>query len=128
MEIQKYTDKDELPLFKLIAAEGDEWNDYLTKDGAQKYKKTLESSLTFVAYEGDRLCGFSRSIVDGEFHIHVCDLLVDQNDRGKSIGKQLMECIYREYPNHTVFVMSDVDGYYKKLGYEKIGSVFEVKR
>jgi hypothetical protein len=37
-----------------------------------------------------------------------------------------MECIYQDYPNHTVYVMSDVDGYYQKQGYIREGSIFEV--
>ncbi len=37
-----------------------------------------------------------------------------------------MECIYADYPGQVVYVMSDVDEYYKKLGYQRAGSVFEV--
>lgn len=33
-----------------------------------------------------------------------------------------------EYPGQTVYVMSDVDAYYEKVGFQKIGSVFEVKK
>lgn len=39
-----------------------------------------------------------------------------------------MECICSDYPEHIVYVMSDVDGYYEKLGYKKEGSVYEVSR
>ncbi|WP_054707854.1 GNAT family N-acetyltransferase [Bacillus sp. JCM 19041] len=122
MNIRTYTASDESSLFALLSSEGDEWKDYLTDDGATKFKRTLERSLTFVAYEGETLCGYSRSVVDGEFHIYVCDLLVHKQSRGKGIGKQLMECIYEDYPEHTVFVLSDVDDYYQKLGYEKEGT------
>jgi len=46
--------------------------------------------------------------------------------RGKEIGRKLMECIYKDYPNQVVYVMSDVDGYYEKVDYKRIGSIFEV--
>jgi len=111
-----------------MSAEAEEWEDYITEEGTQKFKRTLESSLVYVAYEDDMLCGFSRSIIDGEFFIYVCDLLVDKSCRGRGMGRQLMECICDVYPGHTVLVISDVDAYYQKLGYEKEGSVFLVKR
>ena len=37
-----------------------------------------------------------------------------------------MECIYAHYPNHVVYVMSGVDGYYEKVGYSKEGSIYLV--
>jgi hypothetical protein len=38
-----------------------------------------------------------------------------------------MECIVKDHPERTVYVMSDVDPYYQKLGYPREGSVFEIK-
>jgi len=46
--------------------------------------------------------------------------------RGKEIGKKLLECLQQDYPDQVVYVMSDVDGYYEKVGYKRIGSIFEV--
>ena len=40
--------------------------------------------------------------------------------------RKLMECICKDYPNHVVYVMSDVDGYYEKVDYKRIGSIFKV--
>ncbi|GAK06167.1 hypothetical protein JCM19037_4744 [Geomicrobium sp. JCM 19037] len=126
LNLRRYGKQDENDLFQLIESEGEEWNDYLTEEGRENYKKTLAGSLTLLAYEGEELCGYSRSIVDGEFHVYVCDLLVHQEKRGNGYGEKLMAAIYEKYPNHTVFVMSDVDEYYEKLGYRKEGTVFEV--
>jgi hypothetical protein len=39
-----------------------------------------------------------------------------------------MEHICSDYPDQTAYVMSDVDGYYKKQGYRREGSIFEVGR
>ena len=39
-----------------------------------------------------------------------------------------MKCIYEDYPERIVFVMSDIDEYYKKLGYKREGSIFEVTK
>jgi GNAT superfamily N-acetyltransferase len=127
MEIRKYKrEKDENKLMELIQNEGEEWSCYWAFENSAKYRLALHKSITYVAYENDVLCGYSRSLDDCGFYIYVCDLLVMADYRGKNIGKQLMECIYLDYPNHTIYVMSDVDEYYQKQGYIREGSIFEV--
>jgi GNAT superfamily N-acetyltransferase len=74
----------------------------------------LKKSITYVAYEGHDLCGYSRSLDDCGFYIYVFDLLVKAEHRGKNIGPKLMECIYDDYADRTVYVMSDVDEYTQK--------------
>ena len=39
-----------------------------------------------------------------------------------------LKAIYTDYPNHIVYVMSDVDDYYKKQGYKHEGSIYEVAK
>jgi len=126
MEIRKYNkEKDERKVIEIIELEGEEWT-YSAPDTVDKYKMALENSITFVAYKNDELCGFSRSINDNDFYVYVCDLLVTPRFRGQNIGKQLMKCLYDDFPDATVYVMSDVDEYYQKIGCRKVGSVFEV--
>ncbi len=110
-------------LMSLIQSEGDEWSSYLNPI----YREALDNSVTYVALIGDELCGYSRSLNDSGLYVWVVDLLVNKNRRGLSIGKQLMECVLIDFPDTDVFVMSDVDRYYKKLGYKKEGSIFKVK-
>ena len=110
-------------LLALIKSEGEEWKDYFDP----KYQAVLEKSITYVAYADGKLCGYSRSIDDFGLYIWVIDLLVDERYRGHSIGRKLMECVLADYPNQDVFVMSDVDEYYEKLGYKKEGSIFQVR-
>ena len=120
----KFTDEEEL--MKMI--ENEEGWDYANESNSEKYKKALEGSITFVAHEKNKLCGFSRSIVDPGFYVYVCDLLVRQNERGLGVGRKLMACLCDEYPDHIVYVMSDVDRYYEKLNYKREGSIFEVQK
>lgn len=110
-------------LLKIIKSEGEEWKDYFNPE----YQAVLEQSITYVAYIDKKLVGYSRSIDDFGLYIWVIDLLVDKKYRGNSIGKELMECLLADFPNQDVFVMSDVDGYYEKLGYKKEGSIFKVE-
>lgn len=125
MHIRKYKKtEDESQLMKMI--EEEEGWDYA--NDSEKYKLALESSVTYVAYQGGVLCGYSRSINDCDFYIYVCDLLVKPAFRGNETGRKLMECIYRDYPDRVIYVMSDVDGYYEKVGYQREGSVFKVPK
>jgi len=126
MKIRKYKKEDENNVMGIIKKEGEEWESYSGLDVQDKYKKALQNSITYVAYVGDELCGYSRSLDDNGFFVYVCDLLVTPKFRGKNIGRELMECIYKDYPDKIIYVMSDVDKYYEKQGYRKEGSVFEV--
>ncbi len=125
MRIRKYNKiTDESKLMKMINSEKG-W-DYANETLAEKYKVALVASITYVACQEDVLCGYSRSLNDFGNYIYVCDLLVMPAHRGKEIGRKLMECIYNDYPNQVVYVMSDVDEYYEKIDYKRIGSIFEV--
>ena len=125
MHLRKYDKQsDESQLMAIIKDENG-W-DYADEAMSEQYKRALENSITYVAFYEETLCGYSRSIDDGGFYIYVCDLLVKPAFRGMDTGRKLMECICNDYPDHEVFVMSDVDGYYEKIGYERIGSVFKV--
>ena len=118
MLIRKYNKiNDEGKLMKMIKDEKG-W-DYDDESMVDKYKMALESSITYVAYQCDVLCGYSRSLDDFGLYIYVCDLLVMPVCRGKEIGRKLMEYLYKDYPNRVVYVMSDVDGYYEKVDYKE---------
>lgn len=110
-------------LLQLIQSEGQEWEDYLNP----KYRTSLERSITYVAVVEDELCGYLRSMNDPGFFVWVLDLLVHKDYRGHAIGRKLMERVSIDFPDQDVFVMSDVDPYYEKLGYEKEGTIFKVK-
>jgi GNAT superfamily N-acetyltransferase len=128
MIIKRYVkNEDEEKLMDLIRNEGEEWSCYWADEFSEKYKAALADSITYVAYEGDVLCGYLRSLNDCGFYIYVCDLLVLPKHRGKNIGKKLMKRIYEDYPEQIVYVMSDLDEYYKKLGFRREGSIFMIQ-
>lgn len=128
MEIKLYSAKDEAKLFEMLQGEGGGWAEYFTGSEAAKYKRALESSIVYVAYEGEVMCGYARCRDDSGYGVYVYDLLVKKEFRGRSYGRMLMERVFTDYPDAPVYVMSDVDGYYGKLGYSRIGSIFEVSR
>ena len=123
--IRKYNrDLHQERLLEIINNEED-W-DYAEDHLIDKYRLALENSISYVATIDDIVCGYSRSINDNDLYIFVCDLLVDPKFRGNEIGRLLMEQVLIDYPGFEVFVMSDVDEYYRKLGYKLEGSLFQV--
>jgi len=127
VEIRRYGKADEASLFEMLADEGDEWSDYHGPVGRGKYAKALESSITYIACDETLVCGYARRREDDGFGVYVYDLLVRKSYRGQQIGKSLMERVSKDFPDQPVYVMSDVDPYYEKLGYRREGSIFEVK-
>ena len=127
MVIKRYSNTDESHLFEMLTEEGEDWSDYYGEKGHSKYLKALESSFTYVIYDDNVLCGYIRCREDDGFGIYVYDLLVRKSYRGRQFGKKLMEQVHKDFANQPVYVMSDVDPYYEKLGFRKIGAIFEVK-
>ncbi len=119
-------DRDFPAILALLQSEGDEWSCYHDKRHRNAYKQSLEKSITFVAEDARAIVGFSRSIEDFGFYIYVCDLLVRRDYRGQNLGRRLMAPLIAKFSGYDVFVMSDVDPYYVKLGYQREGSIFKL--
>ncbi len=127
ISVRRFTLLDAPALFSLMEEEGTEWEEYYGDTGQPLYLEALQTGLTYVATDEDALCGYIRCHMDSGFGIYVYDLLVGKPFRGREIGKLLIEQIGVDYPDQTAYVMSDADPYYHKLGYERIGSVFQIK-
>lgn len=125
--IRRYCTRDEQQLFSLLEREGEEWKGYWQSSGREKYKKALNSSITYLLFDDKMLCGYARCRDDGGYGVYVYDLLVDKAYRGNEYGRLLMERVCSDFPHDTVYVMSDVNPYYEKLGYKIEGTIFIVK-
>lgn len=124
MEIKRYSPEYEASLFDLLVEAGDDWRDYHGSVGRGKYIMALNTGITYIACDDTAVCGYARCHDDDGFGIYVYDLLVRKSHRGRLIGKSLMERVCKDFPNCPVYVMSDVDPYYEKLGYRRVGSIF----
>jgi ribosomal protein S18 acetylase RimI-like enzyme len=127
MDIRLYSAIDEDGVFSLMQVEGNAWKVYWGDLGIAKYKKALDNSIVYVVYEGDELCGYVRSKDDDGFGVYIYDLLVAKHHRGKHMGRHLMEAVCDHFPDSIVYVMSDVDEYYQKQGYQREGSILIVR-
>jgi len=126
--IRRYTNNDEAALFALIKREGEEWQEYWLGDKKAKYSKALTSSIVYLVYENETLCGYARCRDDDGYGVYVYDLLVDKAYRGKNYGQLLMEQACHDFPDVAVYVLGDVYPYYEdKLNYEIEGKVYIVK-
>ncbi|MCL2353871.1 MAG: GNAT family N-acetyltransferase [Defluviitaleaceae bacterium] len=123
VSIRPYMSSDENGLFAMIEREGVEWTYYQGENRA-RYVEALSKDTPYLLFEGDALCGYIRAHDDFGFGVYVLDLLVDKAYRGKEYGRMLIEQVCRDFPNDTVYVMSDVNPYYEKLGYGVEGTIF----
>lgn len=54
-------------------------------------RKSIENSLCFGAYEGDRQIGFARVVTDFSTVAYLCDVFVVEKCKGRGIGKNLIK-------------------------------------
>lgn len=124
--IRPYQKGDTEELFAMMEKEPD-WDEYCNEKNKENYLRAIQTSITYLLFEEEKICGYARCREDDGFGVYVYDLLVDVNCRGKNYGRYLMEQACKDFPEQTVYVMSDVDPYYKKQGYQKEGTIFIVK-
>ena len=124
--IRPYQEEDAEDLFKMMEKESD-WTDYCNVEWKKKYARALLTSITYLLFEKEKICGYVRCREDDGFGVYIYDLLVDADCRGKNYGRFLMEQACKDFPEQTVYVMSDVDPYYEKQGYQKEGTIFMVR-
>lgn len=82
--------------------------------------KSVENSLCFGVYEGKRQVGFARVVTDYSVMYWLCDVFVDEEYRGKGIGKLLVECVV-DHPElkdlNGILATRDAQGLYEKYGF-----------
>ncbi|WP_100408066.1 GNAT family N-acetyltransferase [Bacillus solitudinis] len=66
---------------------------WANKRSKEKIKKSIENSLCYGVYDGERQIGFARVITDWATMFWLCDVFIDEDYRGKGIGKMLVKSI-----------------------------------
>lgn len=84
--------------------------------------KSIENSICFGAYLGERQVGFARVVTDYAVFAWVLDVFVLKEEQGQGIGKQLMQSIttHRELikVKHWGLATDDAHGLYEKYGFK----------
>ncbi len=71
----------------MLVDEGDEWSDYHGSAGRDNYIKALESSISYIVYDGTTVCGYVRCREDDDFGVYIYDLLVRKSYRGNQLER-----------------------------------------
>lgn len=122
--ILRYDKRHESELLSLLKAEPD-WNSFTGADTLEIFRDALLNSETYICQSQGRICGYLRALVDG-FGIYVSELYVAPPCRNRGQGKELLNKIRQQHPNQDIYVLSDEDLYYEKLGCKRVGTVFQL--
>jgi len=96
-----------------------------------KVRKSIEHSLCYGVYQGDRQIGFARVITDWTTTYWLCDVVIDADFRGQGIGKKLIDTIVRsdDLQGLSGFLgTADAHGLYEQYGFVKDANRFMVRR
>lgn len=101
-----------------------EWlsNSYWAKGiPLQTVKRAMKHSLCFGVFQESRQIGFARVISDYTTYAYLCDVIVDENERGAGVGKQLMAFILKhpQLQGLRKFSLATLDahGLYAQFGF-----------
>jgi GNAT superfamily N-acetyltransferase len=83
--------------------------------------RSMENSLCFGAFDGDRQVGFARVISDRATFAYVCDVFALESDRKRGVGKSLMAAIMA-HPElqglrRWMLATRDAHGLYRQFGF-----------
>jgi GNAT superfamily N-acetyltransferase len=83
--------------------------------------RSMEHSLCFGAFDGDRQVAFARVISDRATFAYVCDVFALESHRGRGVGKSLMAAImsHPELQGLRRWMLStrDAHGLYRQFGF-----------
>ena len=82
---------------------------------------SIEGSVCFGAYRGSRQIGFARIVTDRATFGWVCDVFVDESERGQGVGGELLQAI-TTHPQlrglkRLVLATRDAQSFYAQYGF-----------
>ncbi|WP_441874589.1 GNAT family N-acetyltransferase [Paenibacillus sp. 2TAB26] len=83
-------------------------------------KKSINNSVCFGVYDGDKQVGFARVVTDFATMYYLCDVYIDEEYRGAGLGKKLVEVITEQFEG-MMGLLGTLDGHglYEKYGFMK---------
>jgi N-acetylglutamate synthase-like GNAT family acetyltransferase len=89
-------------------------------------ERSIEHSLNFGVYDGEKQIGFARVITDFAVFAYLCDVFIHEDYRGRSLGKWMMECIL-SHPElqglrRWSLATRDAHGLYKQFGFTELNN------
>ena len=106
-------------------------HEFLSKDSGwsdniplEKVKVSIDNSLNFGLFHGEKQIGFARIISDFSTIAYLGDVYVLADYRGKGLSKEMMDCIM-SHPNlqglrRWILLTSTAEWLYKKYGFQNV--------
>ncbi len=89
-------------------------------------RRSIENSLCFGVYEGNRQIGFARVITDLATFAYLSDVFILETHRGLGLGKWLISCILAEPQladlRRWVLVTKDAQVLYQEFGFQSLNA------
>ncbi|MBM7865894.1 GNAT family N-acetyltransferase [Heliobacterium gestii] len=104
---------------------------WANKRPTEAINKSIETSLCYGVYLGNRQIGFARVVTDFATMYWLADVIIDEEYRGRGIGKKLVETIVASEELkglNGILGTLDAHGLYEQYGFEKNVNRFMVKR
>lgn len=98
------------------------WNTFNRR--RRDFIRASKNSTVIVAYDGDNFAGFARFMSDGYITTFICELLVAEAYRKKGVGRMIVDHISERFPKTRIDLISEADGFYKKIGLYRLGRGF----
>src|SRR5256885_13374256 len=87
-------------------------------------RRSVENSLPFGVYEGERQVGFARVLTDYATFAWIADVFIVEEERGRGLSKWLMETIlaHPELQGFRRWVLAtkDAHGLYRQFGFNEL--------
>jgi len=82
--------------------------------------KSIRNSACYGIYHEDRQVGYARVVTDEATMYYLCDVFIDEEYRGKGLGKKLVEIIIEKYDGMMGLLGTlDAHGLYEQYGFMK---------
>lgn len=89
-------------------------------------RRSIENSLCFGVYEGDRQIGFARVVSDLATFAYLADVFMLETYRGRGLGKWLISCILADPRladlRRWVLVTKDAQGLYREFDFQPLNA------
>lgn len=84
-------------------------------------KRASENSICFNVHSGNQQIAFARVITDQASFAYLCDVIVTESERGKGVGKMLMQFIMKHPAlqglRRFTLATKDAHGLYEQFGF-----------
>ena len=112
--IVEYASRHESGLLTLLSAEPD-WYEFTRASAVEHFKSALAQSETLVCEIEGEVCAYLRAINDA-FGVYVSELYVAPEFRNQGHARALLCALKERFAGNRVYVLSDEDPYYERLG------------